>query len=143
MAEVIIFFGPLISIIITKRTLKLNSIIASKNLISPIRQKWIDDLRNTIVELLAKSHHYCISGTEDREDEEYYRIIELEMKITLLINSKEDDHNKLLDNIKEMLTNLYKGGIKSETLFWEKHNEIIKISQNILKREWERVKNDI
>ena len=142
-AAIAIFFGPLISIIITNKTLKLNSKIASKSLISPIRQQWIDNLRNTIIELLAKSHHYCVSGTEDREDGEYYRIIELEKKIILLINSKEEDHNKLLENISEMLDNLYKGGMKSEIVFWEKHNDIIKISQSILKREWERVKNDI
>lgn len=142
-AAIAIFFGPLISIIITNKTLKLNSMIASKSLISPIRQQWIDNLRNTIIELLAKSHHYCVSGTEDREDDEYYRIIELEKKIILLINTKEDDHNKLLNNISEMLDNLYKGGMKSEILFWEKHNEIIQISQSVLKREWERVKNDI
>lgn len=142
-AAIAIFFGPLISIIITNKTLKLNSKIASKSLISPIRQQWIDNLRNTIIELLAKSHHYCVAGTDDREDEEYYRIIELEKKITLLINSKEEDHIKLLKNISEMLDNLYKGGMKSEVLFWEKHNEIIQISQSILKREWERVKNDI
>ena len=142
-AAIAIFFGPLISIIITNKTLKLNSKIASKSLISPIRQQWIDNLRNTIIELLAKSHHYCVSGTEDREDEEYYRIIELEKKIILLINSKEEDNNKLLEKISEMLDNLYKGGMKSDILFWEKHNEIIQISQSILKREWERVKNDI
>ena len=142
-AAIAVFFGPLISIIITSKTLRLNSKIASKNLISPIRQQWIDNLRNSIAELVARSHHYCVAGTEDREDEEYYRIIELEMKIKLLINPKEIDHIKLLEAINEMLTNLYKGGIKAEIIFWEKHKEVIELSQSILKREWERVKNDV
>ncbi|WP_316635977.1 hypothetical protein [uncultured Flavobacterium sp.] len=142
-AGLAVFFGPLVSIAITKRTLKLNSAIASKNLISPIRQQWINELRNTITELTAKSHHYCLVGTEDRKDKEYYRIIELEMKIRLLINPKEEDHKTLTLLISEMLNNLYKIGSDTELMFWEKHAAVIEISQVILKREWERVKSDI
>lgn len=142
-AGLAVFFGPLVSIAITKRTLKLNSTIASKNLISPIRQQWINELRNTITELTAKSHHYCLAGTEDRKDKEYYRIIKLEMKIRLLINPKEEDHITLVSLISEMLNNLYKIDNEAEVIFWEKHGAVIKMSQVILKREWERVKSDI
>jgi len=141
-AGIAVIFGPLISIFITKKTLIANSKIASKNLISPIRQEWINDLRNTIVEITAKSSHYAVSGTEDRKDAEYYRITELEHKIKLLINPKEADHNNLVEMIREMTTNLYKGNRESETIFWEKHRDIISLSQKILKREWERVKNE-
>lgn len=142
-AGIAVFFGPLISIFITKKTLYTNSKIASKNLISPIRQQWINDLRNTIVEITAKSSHYAVAGTEDRKDSEYYRITELEHKIMLLINPKESDHSKLVKLIKEMRTDLYTIGVLSEIDFWEKHQAIIELSQKILKREWERVKNDI
>lgn len=142
-AGIAVFIGPLISIFITKKTLQINSKIATKNLVSPIRQQWINDLRNTIVEITAKSAHYAVSGTEDRKDSEYYRITELEHKIRLLINPIETDHLNLANLIKEMTTNLYEGGLPSEMIFWKKHQEIIDISQKILKREWERVKNDI
>lgn len=138
-----VFFGPLISIFITKKTLQINSKIASKSLISPIRQQWINDLRNIISEIIAKSSYYCVAGTEDRKDKEYYRITELEMKINLLINPKEEDHKKLINLIKEMIENLYIGNQVAESIFWKKHKEVIELSQTILKREWERVKNDI
>lgn len=134
-AGLAVFFGPLVSILITMKTLKLNSKIASKSLISPIRQQWINELRNTIIEITAKSSRYTVSGTEDRKDIEYYRITELEHKIKLLINPKENDHNKLTDLIKDMITNLYKGSLESEVIFWEKHREVLEISQKILKRE--------
>ena len=142
-AGIAVFFGPLISIFVTKNTLRTNSRIAAKNLISPIRQEWINDLRNTLIELTSKSAHYMVSGTEDRKDSEYYRITELEHKIKLLINPLESDHTLLVESIREMTRSLYKGGMKNETFFWEKHSKIIAISQKILKREWERVKNDI
>lgn len=142
-AGIAVFFGPLISIYVTRKTLETNSKIAAKNLISPIRQEWINDLRNTLIELTSKSAHYMVAGTEDRKDSEYYRITELEHKIKLLINPLEDDHTKLVESISELTTSLYRGGLENETLFWEKHREIISISQKILKREWERVKNEI
>jgi hypothetical protein len=142
-AVLAVFFGPLISIFITEKTLQANSKIASKNLVSPIRQQWINDLRNTIVEITAKSAHYAVTGTEDRKDSEYYRITELEHKIMLLINPNESDHSNLVKLIKEMRIDLYTEGVLSEMNFWEKHQEIIDLSQKILKREWERVKNDI
>ena len=142
-AGLAVFFGPLISLFVTRKTLKANSKIASKNLISPIRQEWINDLRNTLIEITSKSAHYMVAGTEDRKDSEYYKITELEHKIKLLINPLESDHIILVNSIKELTTNLYKMGIESEIIFWEKHREIITISQKILKREWERVKNDI
>lgn len=142
-ATLAVIFGPLISIFITKRTLKLNRNIASKGLISPIRQQWINELRNTIIELTAKSSHYAVAGIEDREDKEYYRITELEHKIMLLINPNEEDHSRLLLLVREMKRNLSGIGIEAETIFWERHQEVINLSQVILKREWERVKNDI
>jgi hypothetical protein len=142
-AGIAVFFGPLISIYVTRKTLRTNSKIATKNLISPIRQEWINDLRSTLIELTSKSAHYMVSGTEDRKDSEYYRITELEHKIKLLINPLESDHILLVESISEMTTSLYKGGMKNESFFWKKHKRIITISQKILKREWERVKNDI
>lgn len=142
-AGLAVFFGPMISVFVTKKTLNANSKIAAKNLISPIRQEWINDLRNTLIELTSKTSHYMVAGIEDRKDSEYYRITELEHKIKLLINPLEEDHTLLVDSIKELTTNLYKMGWESEILFWEKHREVITISQKILKREWERVKNDI
>lgn len=142
-AALAVFFGPLISLSITRKTLKLNSNIAAKNLISPMRQKWISELRDAVAELTSRSHYYAIAGVEDRSDEEYYRIIELEYKIKLLINPNEDDHKQLVNRIKEMTVHLYKMGVEAEIIFWERHHEVIEISQAILKREWERVKNDI
>lgn len=142
-AGLAVFVGPLISIIITKMTLRTNTATASKNLISPIRQQWINDLRNTIVELTAKSAHFAVAGTEDRKDSEYYRITELEYKIRLLINPKESDHNRLVELIREMTNNLYSMKRENEVKFWEQNQEIIALSQKILKREWERVKNEI
>ncbi len=117
-AVIAVLFGPLISFFITKRTLRANIKISNKQLISPMRQIWINNLRDLLAEITSKSAHYWVSGTEDRKDSEYYRITELEHKIRLTINPKEEDHQKLVKLVKQMTNNLYSTNEENGTIFW-------------------------
>ena len=96
-----------------------------------------------LAEISAKSAHYWAAGFEDREDSEYYRIIELEHLLKLYLNPKEADHGVLLDKIGQMTNRINSSNFEKDKEFWDAHNSVISISQKVLKREWERVKNDI
>ena len=61
-------------------------------------------------------------------------------RVALLINPKEQDHTRLADLMDEMIEFCSNG----DPTDYKRHNhlqdEITKVSQQILKREWERVK---
>ncbi|TAN39402.1 MAG: hypothetical protein EPN25_11715 [Nitrospirae bacterium] len=115
---------------------------ANKQIVAPMRQAWINSLRDLIAEISSSALHYYQTGYEDRQDEEYKRITELEGKISLMLNFKEDDHKKLHDLIRQMLSSLDKGK-EGEKIFIETHPAVLALSRSILKREWDRVKEDI
>lgn len=138
-----VFFGPLITLSIARRQLQLSKRLSEKQIISPIRQAWINELRIIISELAAKAHHYTVAGYEDREDAEYLRITQLLHQLRLYLNPMEDDHNKLIKAAKDMSDNLSYANSESETRFWYAHEQVMIISQQILKREWDRVKKDV
>jgi len=142
-AGLAVFVGPIVSIYITKKQLNSGIQISKKQIISPIRQKWINELRLIIAEITSKSSHYWASGYEDRKDQEYYRITELEHQLRLYLNPNEDDHSALIQKVKRMTNEIGANSLEKDKEFWDAHEEVIEISQKILKREWERVKNDI
>lgn len=142
-AGLAVFVGPIISMSISNKQILSATQTSKKQIISPIRQAWINELRIIISELTARSTHYWASGFEERKDNEYYRITELEHKLRLYLNPKEKDHSELLEKVKIMTNKIGADNFMKDKLFWEAHEAVMVISQQILKREWERVKNDI
>jgi len=143
-AALAVFFGPLISWLVAKNQTESSLRISNKQVIAPIRQAWINELRNLLAEITGKCDHYWASGFEDREDAEYQHITELVSKLTLYINPTEEDHKALLHQVKEMESGLSGGGSReNDERFWKAHKATVKLGQTILKKEWERVKNEI
>jgi hypothetical protein len=152
-AALAVFVGPIISWVIAKRhasiseknvmlQVQASSRIANKQLVSPMRLAWINSLRDLIAELAGKCAHYWAAGFEDREDQDYQRITELEYRLALFINPKEDDHKNLLEQVRLMVAFLGHGKEADEN-FWKAHKGVIELSQQILKREWNRVKEEV
>lgn len=137
-----VFVGPIISWKITKRQIAASLKTANKQIVAPMRQAWINSLRDLIAEISSSALHYYKAGYEDRKDEEYKRLTELEGKISLMLNFKEDDHKKLHDLIRRLLDSLARGK-EGDNTFILTHPEVLALSRDILKREWNRVKEDI
>lgn len=136
--------GPLISMRISKKQNANNLRIANKQIIAPIRQTWINELRVLLADITGKCSHYWASGFEDRSDAEYQYIVESINKLNLYINPKEESHLKLVVFITEMHNALLSGSsTESDAAFWKSHQLAIEQSQIVLKKEWERVKNEI
>ncbi|MDP2682002.1 MAG: hypothetical protein Q8P28_04225 [Deltaproteobacteria bacterium] len=137
-----VLFGPIISWKIAKRQVSFSLKIANKQIVAPMRQAWINSLRDLIAEISSSALHYFQTGYEDRRDEEYKRLTELEGKISLMLNFKEDDHKKLHDLIREMLGALSRGK-EGDNAFIGVHPTVMALARDILKREWNRVKEEI
>lgn len=59
-----------------------------------------------------------------------------------MLNFKEDDHKKLHDLICEMLGALSRGK-EGDNAFIAVHPTVMALARDILKREWNRVKEEI
>lgn len=152
-AALAVFVGPIISWSIAKRQISAASLLArdqirssleasNKQIIAPMRQAWINNLRDVLSELTSSSLHYYVSGFEDRAEKEYQRVTLLESKVKLMLNAKEDDHQRLEVLIRKMVAAIqYEKGKKDE--FPDLHTEVVALSRIILKREWDRVKEPI
>ncbi len=142
-AGLAVVVGPFISWNIAKKQINSSSFLAKKQIISPIRQAWINELRTIISKLTSKAAYYKVAGYEERQDQEYYLIIELEHQLRLYLNPKEKDHSELLNKVSIMTDEIGGTTMEKDVVFWKAHEEVLKLSGRILKREWERVKSDI
>jgi hypothetical protein len=141
-AALAVFIGPWISWSIAKRHVHSSLAVANKQITAPMRQAWINSLRDTLAELSSSALHYHVAGYEDREDEEYQRVSLLEHKVQLMLNPREEDHRKLEELIRRMIGAIG-AGKEGDEEFFRTHPRIIDLSRQILKREWDRVKDEI
>jgi len=141
-AALAVFVGPLISWLITKRQLASSLEVANKQIIAPMRQAWINNLRDLVAELTSSALHYHVAGFEERTDEEYRRLTLLEYKVALMLNPLEDDHKRLEQLIRKMISALERGR-EGEAEFVEVHPAVKDLSRQIFKREWNRVRDRI
>ena len=134
--------GPFVTLHIARRQIKAN-------VLSPNRQQWINTLRDEISNYLAIMARTAGATAGRVEDQEYLRtciedLCRSESKIQLLLNPKEADHVKLITLLKESSSSVWYLNSDKKDRFPEDINNlrknIIEISQPILKREWERVK---
>jgi hypothetical protein len=143
-AALAVFVGPIISWRMAKRQLAATLEVSNKQITAPTRQAWINNLRDSLSEITSSALHYHVSGFEERTDEEYQRLTHLEYKIKLMLNPREDDHEQLERLIAQMTELLgEKGSWEVDQEFQTYHNAVIALSRNVLKREWDRVKDRI
>jgi len=109
-------------------------------MLSPLLQKWINDLRGLLSEISGSCLHYWQAGYEDRTDEEYKRITDLTHQVIFHLNSSEDEHNKLIKVIHNLEGSLSKGK-EADDDFFLAYEELLNQGRKILKTEWEVVKN--
>ena len=152
-AGIAVFFGPWISWLVAKHQIEASSnlstaqissalLTSNKQIIAPMRQAWINDLRELLSEILSSALHYYVAGYEDRTDQEYQRVTHLEHKIKLMLNPKEEDHQRLEEKIRNLIESIEQHPKFSDN-FPDIHQEIVSLSRQVLKREWNRVKEPL
>ena len=139
-AVLAVVVGPYVSLTIARRQIRASLEASNKKITAPMRQEWINKLRELLAELASSAQHYYVTGFEDRTDEEYQRLTLLQAHILLMLNSNEEDHQRLAKLTRRIVTELEKAKIDE---FPDHLVEMVILSQKILKREWDRVKEPI
>lgn len=151
-----VFVGPLITLRLGRKQaglsakqLELSRRIASKQIVAPMRQAWINNLRDKVAELTSGVVHCYnrdwrrpLRPPDEWKDEERKRLTLLEHEIQLLINPTEADHKELVETIRIMMAALDKGLDGTGHLF-AAQEKVTAIGQRIFKAEWNRVKEEI
>jgi len=135
-----VVLGPLVSLWVAQKQ-------AGVSVLSGNRQAWINTLRDHISEflaILAVVHAGEWSDRTEKEyDEELKRLMLVGSKIRLMLNPKEEDHERLSGLLTEAFGTV-RARAKDEKLNGgtgaKLAAEIVPLAQSILKREWERVK---
>ena len=107
--------------------------LASELKLVEFRQIWINDLRNELTQFTSKL------GMADENFGEWEAAAGHVTKIQLLMNPNDPDYPELV----ELSTNLIRAMSDDEKLAADNANRIVRIAQRILKREWERLKEDL
>lgn len=137
-----VFVGPLLSWLAARQQAAILLAVANKQITAPMRQAWINTLRDLTAELSSRALHYFQTGFEDRSDAEYQELTLLEQRIALMLNSEEADHLEFKQSIRGMIAWLERGK-QPLGAFAEKHDETCVLAKRILKREWNRIKDPI
>jgi len=119
------------------------------NVVSASRQAWINRLRDCIAEfqaaasMLAMHSNMALELTTEREDyirSTVTRLAHLRYQIELLINPEEDDHKELRDLVVKIMKIAWAEDRDSLKEFAHVQRDLVAISQQVFKREWETVK---
>jgi len=147
-AMLAVLFGPLISWFIAKRRDDISLKVAKKQVVAPIRQKWIDRLRDLIAEMLSIAHYYHIAQAgddspegEEAETEVHKKMLFLQREVELMINPKESEHRELAERLGKLAFGL--NDRENWYSFGTQITEATELAQRILKTEWTRVKDEI
>lgn len=124
----------------------LSAWVARRQIVAPIRQKWIDELRDLITEFLSTAQMLVvvndsngILNEDDIDKETYKNMLSIERKLTLMLNPNESLHNELMVHIRELLDKT-EHGVSNLSEFGPLVSKITETAQRILKEEWVRVK---
>ena len=134
--------APWVSLHIANRQIRSSLEVSNKQIIAPMRQAWIDKLRELLAEFTSRTTVYYYTDLERFSAEDGQRLSLLETHIRLMLNPNEKDHKHL-----EMLMREIMGKIlsekKSTSEFEDLRSKIIALSREIMKHEWQRVKSPI
>jgi hypothetical protein len=125
-AALAVFSGPLLSARAARRAM-----------LGPMRQKWINDLRDLLSEITSCCLHYYVEGYEDFSDKEYQHITHLQHRIMFMINQDEKKHTDLIKSLEKMVFALDRG---ADFEFRQAYEKLIIDGRDVLTTEWNVVK---
>lgn len=144
-----VFFGPAISWLVTRNQIRSSLRAANKQILAPMRQQWIENLRDLIAELTSEAHYlYIAAADEDTEEgsakneRASRRMLFLEQKVCLMLNPNEADHQDLIRKIRALVGAAETYDPKGPE-FGALHEAVTDLSRRVFKREWDRVKQEL
>lgn len=118
------------------------------NTITSSRQKWIENLRDTVAEYISLCSivfliiHMNKENRNDKLDDYFQKISFLNEKIELYLNPKEEKHNNVIQHVRTLRGLLYDKSTTKEDRdqFMPTIEQLGSITKLVLKEEWDRVK---
>ena len=142
-AVLAVIVGPVVSLCIARRQIRALAEVADKQITAPMRQAWINKLRELLAELTADTEiARRAGGVGKRSDEDTRHLFLLLDHIDLMLNPNEADHQRLYKLMRALVDELKDGQGTDDELF-ARRAEVIDLSKKILKHEWRRVKEPI
>jgi hypothetical protein len=151
-AALAVFFGPLAQLCIARRQIRVTSrlaeqqmqnatAVARRQIVAPIRQRWIDDLRGHVADLVSKAQTHWIYQTDT--ETAHRNLLFAVNKIELMLNPHESDHQELKAELNRLIEVVLRRK-EERTLadFTGSLTRTTSLAQAVFKREWERVKNE-
>ena len=121
--------------------------VAKRQIISPIRQKWIDELRELMSQFLSESRKVIVLSegcgllNADKTDESaFQKLLYIQQKLGLMLNPNEEDHSELVNLVHEITEDVQHGG-GNLIDFGNRLGKATTLCQKILKYEWQRIKS--
>jgi hypothetical protein len=115
---------------LTQRSRSKQRALEKEIKLSEYRQLWINQLRDTIADFGA------ITSVEGNWEKNKEKVIGLVFKIEMMMNPDDPDYKNLRAALKYRADSQVKSGMPD-------YDNLLKVSQDILKREWDRLKSDL
>jgi hypothetical protein len=140
-----VIVGPTLVFISAKRQMAMQIVIAYRSVISPMRQKWINDLRERVAEFVSEATWIYLLHFQSEESREKadvkpttIRMTLLRNQIELMLNPAEGDHNALIKQIETFRACAIEDGRTND--YPKAVDDMNVAAKKILKDGWERVK---
>jgi len=124
-------------------------IIAKKQIVNAgvtqFRQKWIDNLRDSISIFIAKAEMISMLDFEDNEAYfiHFKELSQMQYKVELMLNASESDHKEISTFMWEIRDLIHDEDINEKDLEFaldDTTEKLVNASKRVLKREWGVVK---
>lgn len=107
--------------------------------LAEFRQDWIDGLRDDLAELAS-----ILNSDTDLDKRRHEKMVVLHARIMLRMNNGDMKYPDLLNGMSGYIKAArLEGGKERDIALTAAHTELITVSQDILKREWDRLKKDL
>ena len=149
-AALAIFVGPVIGYFVAKKQIKSAQLIANKQVIAPMRQAWINELRKKVAELVSDAIAYRVAAagkTHKKGDGPAIvkKLFASMYEIQLMLNPDEAKHIEFVGMLRlwiaEFSTAASEWDKEKEKEVSEQKRKIIRLAGTILKAEWKVVKS--
>ena len=148
-AALAVVVGPFIAWKVAKIQSDNSLKVANKQIIAPMRQVWINQLRDKLAEFFSIAQPLFIGGSDrqfpvgDKKDHLEQDLIRVLREIELMLNPNEEDHEefrKVISQFAEAIFGWDKTSKENQKKFITMEMRALNVCKSILQREWEVVK---
>lgn len=119
--------------------------VARMQTVSPIRQRWIDELRSLLSEYISECEGLVFLEKDgllnalSLDEAIIKRLLYLGAKIELMLNPTETVHSELIDIIRAISNDMHHG-VADLLDFGGRIKGVTEVSQKIFREEWKKIK---